>query len=235
MLAHLLTEAVDPVLPGAARPAGRRRTRRRPRTPAWTGPSRSRTRPGPSGSLFRNAWPRCWMATMANGLPVARKSEATEETSVTSASEWLKQSGMSQSFSAWLPQTWDRPVRSASCFEQLLDVAGQPGLARVAIAERVRPEDHRGPAFEQRGDDLGSQRERGVVGGRFAALPGGRVQDGPRRIGGRRMLARLDPLDLRPADDHHLGRGDAYAVGGVALHPLLARPRTPCRRSRAPE
>ena len=66
---------------------------------------------------------------MANGLPVARKSEATEDTSVISASESLKQSGMSQSRSAWLPQTCARPVRSAIRLEQLLDLPGQPGLS----------------------------------------------------------------------------------------------------------
>ena len=60
------------------------------------------------------ASPLCWIATMASGLSVARKSEATEETSVISASVLLKQSGMSQVFSACLPQTCWRPVRSRS-------------------------------------------------------------------------------------------------------------------------
>ena len=50
------------------------------------------------------------MATIAIGLPLARKSEATEDTSVIRASQWLKQAGMSQPFSAWSPHTCARPL-----------------------------------------------------------------------------------------------------------------------------
>ena len=39
------------------------------------------------------------------GFPLARKSDATEDTSVINASQWLKQAGMSQSVSAARPKT----------------------------------------------------------------------------------------------------------------------------------
>ena len=116
-----------------------------------------------------------------------------------------------------------RPAAGAPIGVQpLLDPPDQTDVDRVGVAQRVRAEDDGRPALEQGGDDPLPERQRRVVGGGPSAPPGRRVQHGPRRTGRQRLVADLDLLDLRSADDQQAIGRDRHAVGGVALDALLA-------------
>ena len=71
------------------------------------------------------------------------------------------QSTIPRSFSAASPKTCGRPVcaRSAASRAWMRSIDGH--VLAVAVAERVRPEDHRQPAVEQGLDDPFADRKRG--------------------------------------------------------------------------
>ena len=88
-----------------------------------------------TGIALRNAAPCCWIATMAKGFPLARKSEATEDTSVISASQWAEALGeaLRDAARAQAPDNMETYYNAVlSALETLLQRSGIVGAHEAA-------------------------------------------------------------------------------------------------------
>ncbi len=101
--------------------------------------------------------------------------------------------------------------------QQRPDVGDQRPGVRIAIVERVRPEDHPDPAAEQLGHDGAAHGQRIDPAVGVHPLPGRRIEHGSIGQRGDRSTLGRDQFDLRSADDAEVLRRDVHAVPLVAV------------------